>query len=423
MTTKELERYRELSEEMRKLPRQLAAALGDTPPVGLQLFLCCNLGETWKQPRNCADPVWDVMKLSREGLSTAWLGQSLEPPPLTDVAWAQFMASNNGKLPKEIAAWEKWERFPDRTACCRYYGLGNKFNVWCNICEIVTKAGSLLREYEKLNVPEELDWTTPVAVRSVYNCCLPDYSCMLELICRQAGHCGDENLICVEEAGLTMLFEETVFNEFLGEIKLGKLERASLELFQVDDFCTAFAKAIEVWIPENAENAEYACDPDEDVSSEESPQIAAVSDRQKVDTPDLGKLYVEFSQDVREKLDAILDRVPSGNEIQPVSTGNPTDGVGSPVVSEELKPNWANRELWLGDKLIKRFRQKVGNQETVLAAFQEEDWPHSIDDPLSPAKDKGGDFMPPDKRRRDTVRGLNSKHQSENLIRFETWAL
>ncbi len=387
MKTKELERYRELSKEMRKLPRQLAEALGDAPPVGHQLFLCCNLGGTWKQPRDCADPVWDKMGLFKEGLSTAWMGRSLEPPPLTDAAWAQFMAANYGKLPKEMASWENWERFTDRTACSRFYGLGNKDDL-CKITEIVTKAGSLLEEYEKLNVPEELDWTTPEPVRFFYDCSLPTYDCMLELICREAGHCGDENLICVEEAGLKMLLEETVIDDSWGkpeEIKLGKLERAGLELFQVDDFRIAFAKAIEAWIPEDAKYAEYACDPDEDTSPQGSP-----------------------------------DLVPSGEEIQSTSTVGPTDGLTTPVVSEELKPTWDNRELRLGSKLIKRFRQKVGNQEIVLAAFQEEGWPHSIDDPLSPAKGRWEDPIAPDKRRRDTVRGLNSKHQNENLIRFET---
>jgi hypothetical protein len=68
----------------------------------------------------------------------------------------------------------------------------------------------------------------------------------------------------------------------------------------------------------------------------------------------------------------------------------------------------------VGDSLIKQFRQPAGNQETVLAAFEEEGWPERIDDPLSPNRE-----IEPRKRLRDTVNALNGSHKTKDLIVFE----
>jgi hypothetical protein len=47
-------------------------------------------------------------------------------------------------------------------------------------------------------------------------------------------------------------------------------------------------------------------------------------------------------------------------------------------------PRWDSetRTLSVGERIVKRFRVPSRNQETVLAAFEEEGWPRRIDDPL-----------------------------------------
>src|SRR3569623_1183241 len=47
-------------------------------------------------------------------------------------------------------------------------------------------------------------------------------------------------------------------------------------------------------------------------------------------------------------------------------------------------PVWdaSSRTLLFKDMIIKRFQQPAENQEALLSAFQEEKWPHHIDDPL-----------------------------------------
>jgi len=74
--------------------------------------------------------------------------------------------------------------------------------------------------------------------------------------------------------------------------------------------------------------------------------------------------------------------------------------------------NHDRRVLCVGDVVVKRFRVPSPNQETILAAFQEEAWPTAIDDPLPcPA---GRDSK---RRLRSTVQSLNA-NQKNRLLRF-----
>jgi hypothetical protein len=79
----------------------------------------------------------------------------------------------------------------------------------------------------------------------------------------------------------------------------------------------------------------------------------------------------------------------------------------------EFRPYWdgERRELRLGNVLVKRFRQPAKNQETVLAAFQEDGWPAHVDNPLS-----GDVDIDARDRLHDTVRKLNC--QSNRLLHF-----
>lgn len=84
--------------------------------------------------------------------------------------------------------------------------------------------------------------------------------------------------------------------------------------------------------------------------------------------------------------------------------------------SPRPKPTWDPdlRELRVGELLIKRFRQPARNQVTVLASFEELDWPRRIDDPLT-----GNSGVEPKRRVRDTVFALNRNHASAKILVFE----
>jgi hypothetical protein len=77
-------------------------------------------------------------------------------------------------------------------------------------------------------------------------------------------------------------------------------------------------------------------------------------------------------------------------------------------------PRWdaAFRVLRVGNKVVKEYRLPSRNQETILEAFQEEGWPHSIDDPLPPLAE-----VEPKSRLHDTIKRLN-RHHKDRLIRF-----
>jgi hypothetical protein len=79
-----------------------------------------------------------------------------------------------------------------------------------------------------------------------------------------------------------------------------------------------------------------------------------------------------------------------------------------------LKPHWNEnrRELWMADRLVKRFRVPARNQETILCSFEEEGWPQHIYDPLPPSGD-----IHPHTRLHDTIIRLNGR-QINPLLRF-----
>ena len=72
--------------------------------------------------------------------------------------------------------------------------------------------------------------------------------------------------------------------------------------------------------------------------------------------------------------------------------------------SSTHKPSWDQhrRELRFGSLVVKRFTQPAGVQETILASFEEEDWPEQIDDPLPPTPNQDAPS-----RLRSAVNNLN----------------
>jgi hypothetical protein len=62
-------------------------------------------------------------------------------------------------------------------------------------------------------------------------------------------------------------------------------------------------------------------------------------------------------------------------------------GLEAPGAADQ-RPRWdrERRELWLGDILCKRYKRPAPNQEKVWDAFEEDNWPPRLDDPLEPGK-------------------------------------
>lgn len=79
-----------------------------------------------------------------------------------------------------------------------------------------------------------------------------------------------------------------------------------------------------------------------------------------------------------------------------------------------LVPEWDSerRELRLAGLLVKQFKWPAINQETILMAFQEEEWPGRVDDPLPPQIG-----LEPRRRLQDTIKCLN-RNQKNKRIHF-----
>jgi hypothetical protein len=103
-----------------------------------------------------------------------------------------------------------------------------------------------------------------------------------------------------------------------------------------------------------------------------------------------------------------------GEGSDPEASDSGSNSVAEAPAEAVLLPRWdaEDRTLYLGRRVVKEYRVPSPNQEAVLAAFQEEGWPHYVDDPLSPVGDQS-----PKQRLRDTIRCLNA-NQANNLIRF-----
>jgi hypothetical protein len=91
------------------------------------------------------------------------------------------------------------------------------------------------------------------------------------------------------------------------------------------------------------------------------------------------------------------------------------DELGAPIEEIDLKPRWDSerRELWLGERLVKQYRQRAANQVQILSAFEEENWPGRIDNPIRPKVNT--DENDTARRLSEAVRRLNDN----DYIRFE----
>lgn len=120
----------------------------------------------------------------------------------------------------------------------------------------------------------------------------------------------------------------------------------------------------------------------------------------------------------QNKTDPIQASDPGQNESVEHPENEPPGGNGkeSPANGKQSngKPIWdaENRVLRLSDQTVKKFRRPAPIQEAILAAFQEENWPTRIDDPIPPCCNQ-------DRKQclRGAIRSLN-QHQEDGLIQF-----
>lgn len=84
------------------------------------------------------------------------------------------------------------------------------------------------------------------------------------------------------------------------------------------------------------------------------------------------------------------------------------------IEGPSIRPRWdpIRHELSLNGNIVKRFKQHSPNQEAVLMAFEEENWPPGVLDPLGPIPNQDAK-----QRLRDTIKNLN-RHQLDAHVHF-----
>jgi hypothetical protein len=104
--------------------------------------------------------------------------------------------------------------------------------------------------------------------------------------------------------------------------------------------------------------------------------------------------------DLHRDLDGLVKEVSAHHRMR-AKGAKPTEGESPTTPPARVVPVWEEtaRRLLFRGQVCKQFRRPAKNQETVLAAFQEENWPNAIDDPL------------PDGKLARTVESLNDRLQ------------
>ncbi len=166
-----------------------------SPTVGHQLFVC--RGRT-------AAPVTEATWADFHTANDLFVYRD-RAAPLSEDAWARFIAANKDKMPKEVADWESWDLFPDRTMCSRYYGRGHQ-EYWMSHVEEITK---IISKFCIINAPKIPFWDESYANLP------PDRYRVVEAISRFMGKpVTDTGIVSPEDNLLTVATDDFAFATF-----------------------------------------------------------------------------------------------------------------------------------------------------------------------------------------------------------------
>ena len=278
-------------------------------------------------------------------------------------AWSSFIDAHQGKLLESPTQWEDWDVFPGEGACSRFVGEGEKSTLR-EFKALASRAFTILHCLKK-----ELDGgcLAPTDVQLAIPSCELEGSPLWDgKDCRQSTISLDPQ---DEHYGWLQLLYETGRSCPTGILGIEKIG-----LWGGLDFQT-----------------------------QSHPSCCRLKDDLFRSSAEMLQLWLDPSTTVLPG-----DEQTEPSICLPSIEGSPRRGP---------KPKWDSdyRELWFFGKLVKHISKssEPTNQERILAAFQEDEWPHGIDDPI-PSK---GD-MNPKRRLADTIAELNKGHITPKLIRF-----
>lgn len=152
--------------------------------------------------------------------------------PLTVAQWDKFEAMNYGRLPKNIASWEKWDRFPDLSGCFRFFSCGDSSEIE-EFIAYAKEGYEILLDYDDFVWPQSLVWKLPNFFR--LGCPLEGYYCWLEFVCRTN----------VTSSLWELEWTKTITQD---DVLVG-LKEFNLKTRSFSDIASVAAEAIQEWLP------------------------------------------------------------------------------------------------------------------------------------------------------------------------------
>lgn len=302
--------------------------------------------------------------------------------PPTSAAWNAFIAHN-----KKTEPWEQWFVTPDSTSMIRFWGGGGQ----AAIDEYIRLASTAFDLLAGLRVCHGKGETPPETLLEV-------------------GRLEPQSdwLLPVGFFGWTALLYEAAVNSptLLNHATLGNWQMPVIQTWSAEEDdvrrSLLLSEAIEQW-SKDIDGERFPLHPttvtlNHDVFTASVEAIALWTGNQRV-TP-----LVDWHENPSIWLPA-----PAAITRHRIQNESESEGIARPRWDGEL------RTLYVGNKIVKVFRQPASNQEAILEAFNEDGWHSHIDDPLP-----GSGDIEPKKRLRETVESLNKHHRMPGLIWFES---
>jgi len=322
--------------------------------------------------------------------------------PLSHEAWDAFIEANRKKPSEQQGEWEEWEVLPNRTACSRFQGSGDRgaakefsrmaetgYDILVEL-EILQEEQEAIPDGFRLVLPQcdgTLGWHPLPGIFGwltvVYETAFAHHTPFLHAEHGLWGRPDTAREIEKRVGHGTRLEWEVAHATFWEEAEERKVNSGDdsqsfpahplVQSLRHDVFRSS-AEAINVWL--NSNSTAWI------TVEDESPIWLPPSD----------------DQDVTDEEYLHEDR----------------DQVGEPEEEEKVTPVWDKDRgtLSVRDVVVKTYSRYAPNPSDILDEFEKEGWPTRIDDPLG----KGGD------RLRAAATDLNKSLDVKNLIKFGTRA-
>ena len=255
---------------MRTWPAELAARLGNAPPIGLHFFVWRNL----PSPRTSASLKLDEDFNFLDGEGVLIRCRMEEP------SWDEFQEANEGRVAQAIGGWENMGQVAWGHGPFPFLWARNLSETCRQIRDILKKADETISAYLCLPGPSILAWRFYKGIRDYYGCGSDEYFRLLGLISLSQGYDYDDIAILArDENNWPTRGFEPFDQAFIHEPTNGV--RFPIDVYAVQDFVAAFKEAVNEWVPEELINTSLEIEAEESLPPVEGGEPAYLFRRKR----------------------------------------------------------------------------------------------------------------------------------------------